>query len=326
MYESLGTAQTKTGENLELAIVMPPHGELAAAAQKLLAHKSRLWQGHMDAALAGETDLLETRFHLALLDGDPIANIMTVERAGVGILGHVFTRPEHRRKGIASQLMARQMDHFRARGGKCLVLGTGFESAPYRIYESFGFRSVRGGFMRYDAVPRDEMEAEWFAPGAAAIVEGRWEHWASTSVLAATRDGSLLRSAQWGVFGVGLLEHPYLNALAQARSGGGAAIRVLQKPTGAAVGAASVQPHDTWPDVWTVDAFVHPAFADRKQELVEALPMPPGLCIAHALPSDAAAVAFWESLGFRASGVIPGLLRIDGASHDVLMLTREVTA
>lgn len=324
MYESLGTATLKTGERVTLAVVMPPHGALARAARALLAHKSPLWQNHLEAALAGKADALETRFYLALAGRTPVANIMTVEYRGVGILGHVYTRPEHRRKGICTQLMARQMEHFRSRGGQCLVLGTGFETPPYRIYESFGFRSLRGGFMRYDAVDPAQFEARWFARGSAEIVPGRWEHWATAAILGATPDGTLLRSARWNVFRVGLLEHPYLAALSESRSGKGAAVRVLQTTTGAAVGVASVQAHGLWPGVWVVDAFTHPNFADRRRNLIEALPLPPGLCLAHTLPDDVAAIAGWEAAGFRRAGVTPGLLRVDGETSDVETLVREV--
>jgi len=323
MYRPLGSATLDTGETVTLAIVMPPHGALAQSARRLLAHKSRLWQLHLDAALAGEADSLETRLHLALLGRTPVANIMTVEHRGVGILGHVFTRPEYRRKGICKQLMARQMEDFRSRGGQCLVLGTGYQTTPYRIYESFGFRSLRGGFMRYDTGDPAAFEARWFAAGDAEIVPGRWEHWATTSILAASPDGTLLRSARWNVFGVGLLEHPYLAALIESRSGSGAAVRVLQTPSGAAVGVASVQAHGVWPSVWIVDAFTHPNFAARKRDLVEALPLPSGLCVAYALPEESASVAFWESVGFRKACIVPGLLRIDGAARDVVTLTRE---
>src|SRR5689334_12172317 len=137
MYEKLGEQTLKTGETLEIGLVTAPDDAHMAGVQDLLGHKGGEWNEHIHAALAGDTDALETRFYLGLLEGRPAANIMTVERHGVGILGHVFTRPEERRKGICQAVMARQMDHFRARDGHVLLLGTGFESPPYWIYHSF---------------------------------------------------------------------------------------------------------------------------------------------------------------------------------------------
>ncbi|HAA73566.1 TPA: hypothetical protein DCE37_00380 [Candidatus Latescibacteria bacterium] len=44
----------------------------------------------------------------------------------VGLFGHVFTKPEERRKGAANALM----EDFRQRGGKALYLGTGYVRFP----------------------------------------------------------------------------------------------------------------------------------------------------------------------------------------------------
>src|SRR5207248_6496886 len=129
----------------------------------LLVHKGSGFEVHMRMALRGETDRLETRYYLGMLEGVPVANVMTVESDGVGILGHVFTRPEHRRKGICQAIMGRLMEDFRQRNGRVLLLGTGFESAPYWIYHSFGFRSLKGGFMRYDAPAAEGFDRNWFA-------------------------------------------------------------------------------------------------------------------------------------------------------------------
>ncbi|HLJ54190.1 MAG TPA: GNAT family N-acetyltransferase [Chthonomonadaceae bacterium] len=151
MLTMLGEERTKAGEALTVEVVTAPDGEYAESIRDLLAHKGPEWELHIRAALDGETDALETRFYLGLLDGRPVANVMTVESLGIGILGHVFTRPEQRRKGICQAIFRRLLQDFGRRDGRVLLLGTGFESAAYWIYHSFGFRSLNGGFMRYDA-------------------------------------------------------------------------------------------------------------------------------------------------------------------------------
>ena len=93
----------------QIGLVTAPEEAHMAGVEDLLGHKGGEWQEHIHAALAGETDSLETRFYLGLLGRDPVANIMTVESRGVGWLGHVYTRPEHRRKGICRAVMGRQM-------------------------------------------------------------------------------------------------------------------------------------------------------------------------------------------------------------------------
>jgi len=74
------------------------------------------------------------------VDGIAVSNVMTVECAGAGILGHVFTREEHRRQGLCQAIFGVLQPHFRQRGGLRLTLDTGFDSPPYWIYHRHGFR------------------------------------------------------------------------------------------------------------------------------------------------------------------------------------------
>src|SRR5438270_825842 len=114
MYERLDTTRLSNGIELELGLVTVPDALLSPSVKDLLAHKGPDWQKHISAALAGETGALETRFYVGIVDGRPAANVMTVERFGIGILGHVYTRPEFRRMGICRAVITHQMDHFRA--------------------------------------------------------------------------------------------------------------------------------------------------------------------------------------------------------------------
>src|SRR5512140_111032 len=109
MVEKLGEEVLTSGELLEICVATAPDAALASGIADLLVHKHAEWQYHIASALRGETDRLETRFYLGLLNGAPVANIMITEQHGIGILGHVFTRPEHRRKGICRAVMTRQM-------------------------------------------------------------------------------------------------------------------------------------------------------------------------------------------------------------------------
>jgi hypothetical protein len=73
---------------------------------------------------------LDVFYYILHRDGVPFTNMMNIEYRGVGLYGHVFTKPEDRQKGAASALMPMLMDDFRARGGKALYLGTGYDSHP----------------------------------------------------------------------------------------------------------------------------------------------------------------------------------------------------
>lgn len=320
MVTKLGDEKLKSGESLEVVAVLGPDAEFADRVGALLAHKGGEWKFHIDSALRGETDGLETRYYLGLLDGVPVGNVMTVESLGIGILGHVFTVPEQRRKGICQAIMGHLMDDFRARGAHVLLLGTGYESPAYWIYHAFGFRSLEGGFMRY-GVAEEPYESRWFTPCAVKTAPFGWRHWPLAGLLGADAGGELLRSAAWRLFGMGNLESPIVRFMKALADGRGTSGVVLETERGAVVGCATIHPTggapNGFPGVWLLDFFTHPNFAGRAAEMVRALKWPEGKVIAYVdtgAPEKAAAL---ESCGFTREGTLRQFLRTGGASHDV---------
>src|SRR5690242_15346887 len=134
MHVEIAMEPLKTGEILRIECLTAPDEERAGQIKSFLAHKPSSYRWHIDAAFAGECDDLETRFYIGLLDGQLVGIIMTVEARGVGILGHVRTREDQRRKGICQAIMSHKMQDFRQRGGHVLLLGTGYQSPAYHIY------------------------------------------------------------------------------------------------------------------------------------------------------------------------------------------------
>lgn len=119
MYTPLAVKPLKTGEPLEIGVVLAPDETCAPLVKPLLGHKPGRFRWHIDCSFEpGRIQGLEPRYYLGLLDHRPICNIMTAEYEGMGILGHVFTVPEHRRKGACNLVMAEQMQDFRQRGGR----------------------------------------------------------------------------------------------------------------------------------------------------------------------------------------------------------------
>lgn len=326
MIEDLGQHQLRNGERIRMAAIQGPEGALGGEVISLLGHKGEEWRAHVTAALAGGCGRLETRFHIAYLSGQAVANVMTVETHGIGILGHVYTKPEHRQKGIAKSLFAATMAHFKQRSGQVLLLGTGFESVPYWLYHGFGFRSLRGGFMRFAA--SEAPETSWFATASAGVVPCDWRHWPQLALLASVPTGEEFRSVAWGLRDIGNLEGPYVAFMHRCAHDPMIRGVVLEGANGAALGAATVTPwslgpdRGAWPGVWLVDAFAHPDHSDRLRDLVSALPCPPGKQMA-LVPSGAAArVDALVSAGFRHEGACPGML--GGASTtDLLLLGRQ---
>ena len=144
MIRTLGRVALTSGERLRVAALEAPAGRYAAAIRHFLEHKGQPWLAHVDLANRGEVDALRTTYYVGLLDRRIVGNVMIVGDGRAGILGHVFTHPAHRRKGICTHLMAAAVADFRQGGSLAMGLGTGYDSPPYHIYASFGFR---GAFM-----------------------------------------------------------------------------------------------------------------------------------------------------------------------------------
>ena len=163
MVESLGLITLKNGEEVEASVVIGPDLDWAPRIGPLLQHKGDPWNWQVAQVLERELDL-EAYFYVLHRDGIPFANIMTIEGAGVGVFGHVWTVPEDRQKGASSRLMALQMEHFADRGGRALFLGTGYDSVAYKMYQRFGFESVepQSGYMSYYTESESDIQRRFF--------------------------------------------------------------------------------------------------------------------------------------------------------------------
>jgi GNAT superfamily N-acetyltransferase len=321
VYTRLGETELTTGERMEIGVVDCPDREWAARVAPLLGHKGPEWSHHIRSALREPLDGLQTLFYLGLVDGTAISNVMIVgtrrPAAACGILGHVFTRPEQRRKGAYGRLMAAQMAHTRQLGYGLLTLGTGFESPPYWIYHRFGFRSIDGvsGRMKWSATP--DAEAAWFRAGETGVRPMRWDDWPALNLLAyrpTEPDEEAPRSTVFRLAGHGSLEGSFLRAWPPLAAGAAAdaaeprpAALTLETEHGAAVGWAIVQPDAAAPgDRWLLDCYVHPDFRAETGRLLAAVPWPAGKAVvAYSGPPDGYRAAALLRAGFEVAAGSP---------------------
>jgi GNAT superfamily N-acetyltransferase len=81
------------------------------------------------------------RFHLALLDGQPVAyGAMIVAPNGMGMIEDLFTLQSARRRGIASTMIAHFDRKLRAAGCTGVFLGAVAEEEAKSLYFNLGFR------------------------------------------------------------------------------------------------------------------------------------------------------------------------------------------
>lgn len=83
------------------------------------------------------------------------------KRGDVGVLSHVYTRPDHRRRGYARQLTEAVLSWFDMTGGRWLVLSTTAEYDEI-LYRKFGFKPLR----RVAWAPHDRLTAVRGSAGA----------------------------------------------------------------------------------------------------------------------------------------------------------------
>jgi GNAT superfamily N-acetyltransferase len=324
MVHTLSKAKLKSGEEMEIVVVVPPDRVYQPKIPSFLAHKGQPWAYHMEQVFGGGTQDLETRFYLGLVDGEPICSIMTSECDGVGILSHVYTKPEHRRKGACDLLMEKQMGDWRRRGGGHMLLTTQCGTPPYRIYHHFGFRSVvpRSGLM--ECASEEDFRARHFAPAPVKVIDYEWTSWPGLNMLCSCPEGKIVRSVSFQLFGPSSFEDPgiilkqSLEQIPQARA------RLLKSDNRAVVGWAFVLPDSRWAGVNLLDFFLHPDFESSAEELLESLDLPAGKCQCYVdVPAPVRTVALHKA-GFRQEAVLRSQLEYEGAATDIAVFSTSV--
>ena len=318
MYKRLSIQTLKTGEPMEIGVVSAPDEAHADQIAPFLGHKGDPWNWHVAKSLKEPLDELETRFYVGKLGGTVITNVMTAEYHRTGLFGHVYTEPEHRRKGAFKLLMAEQVKDFRTRGG-LLLLGTGYDSPAYWIYHSFGFRSLTEGSGLMRTATEEDFEARYFAPGKTSVVEVQWRDWPRLNALFCIREGDFLRSVGWKRYGVSGFEEGFLHQKKALEEDAAYQAKLLESEHGAVVGCATLARDSRWhQDVWLLDTFVHPDFASSAGQLLDALNFPEGKIQCYADSGSTEKMRALEQAGFRQETVFKGQLRTDdGARLDV---------
>ena len=318
MVRQLARVTLKSGERMQCLLVKEPEESWAKDVQRLLVHKRDHVHWHIARSIAGPLDELETRFYLGVIEGEAVGNIMTVEYGGIGILGHVYTLPEQRRKGIASRIMAAQMKDFQERGGRTLTLGTGFDSPPYWIYHGYGFRSIveGSGAMWYWARP-EQAEELWQAAitGAASP---RWQHWPLVNLLCIQPHGDRLRHTARRLWGMRNFEGDYTQYMRDREAKGSSIVaRVLENEAGLVVGWASVEDDPVWGGAAALlDLFMHPVAWHAASDLLAALPLPQKPLFAYT-DQDSPKNDLLHAHGFTQQASWPEWLPVGGARHGV---------
>jgi len=337
VYRKLALETLKSGEVMEVGCVETPDAQWGERVEGALAHKPPIWLYHIHKAVLGETDDLEHHFYIGHLQGDIVTGVMTVEHRRVGILGHVYTDPKHRRKGAYTLLMRHQMDDFRARGGGLLLLGTGYQSPPFRIYESFSFRGIvaESGYMRY--ATEENFEETYYAPGEVAVRPVRWEDWPGANCLTSQPGEDLLRTVAYDGAGQFSFEEKFLLVMQgrerDRRRQAWSALSESERPKaaerprtsqGALVGLALLTPDARFlGGAYLLDLILQANFWGRAGRLLAAVEWPQVKVQCYTDLGCEAKLKALRQAGFKREALLKGQLAWKGEHRDVAIFARS---
>jgi hypothetical protein len=280
MYRGFDHVVLATGERVDVGVVRGPDAEWAERVETLLCHKGDPWNWQNHRVLTTEVGI-ESWFYLLHRGGIPFANCMIAERAGVGMLAHVWTNPQDRGKGACSALMRVLTDDFRSRQGRALFLFTRFDSVAYHIYQRFGFGSVepQSGFMDWYATSSEAFEAAYWKKGTTEIQPVRWAHWPSSLALCMGDSPGVVRCVPLKLIGRQSSQRPFLPLLREEerRQAVGEAPQALvlhNEETTAVVGFTAWDWHPLWDDTCLVDVYCHTNYWDKARNLLASLALP----------------------------------------------------
>jgi GNAT superfamily N-acetyltransferase len=144
-------------------LVIPPAPARWPALEDLLRHKGQPWLTDMARRFVPGVPGAQDAYGLIQSGGQFFASVCINKCGEVGVLGHCYTRPEHRRQGYARRLVETVVSWFDMTGGKWLFLGTTAE-LDEGFYRKFGFLPLR----RMAWAPHDHVTMWRPGRGAAA--------------------------------------------------------------------------------------------------------------------------------------------------------------
>lgn len=294
----------------------------------LLWHKGSPWIEDIGRRLEGKCPGSLDRFWVAC-DGPVMAAQVwyTVSAADprTGLLGHVFTRPEYRRRKLSTRLMAAAMERFAREGGRLMQLFT-YNPDTLPFYERLGFETIRASRVAHAAdwsmrspVGAQGLLDEWFAGRTCRIRPLAPADLPQYCLLYNVEYQTRLKDRAQGI-GLGLeAELSFITSMERIERGKAALCVLDNGQTIAGIGSlvCSDFPHQS--HVGLVDCYTHPGFRAHAGELLEAAlgaTKQLGLEIVYALAVDEPKRDLFAATGFRHLGRLPRHYQADGQWMD----------
>jgi len=188
MVHELRQVTLRNGEAMSVKLVIPPASDYADKLVHFLEHKGDGALRSIRQRLRGDyAGICVDKYFVGEIAGRIAGQLWYgYARSGTGIanFGHVYTEPEHRKKGITHELMAAFREDLDASPVRAVLCGTG---RPWvaAIYAKYGFRPVLEGApagalaLLTKTAPASfaAFEEEYFRAGqAVSVVPGTMAH------------------------------------------------------------------------------------------------------------------------------------------------------
>jgi len=288
----------------------------------LVWHKGSPWVEDIHRRLQGKYAGSHDRFFVAYDGLSPVALAWyTVSEAEprLGLLGHVYTRPEHRRRGLSTRLMETAMAEFARQGGVAVQLFT-YNPETLEFYERLGFETLYASrvmhatdwYLRSPAGSRALIDT-WFGPRACRVRPLAAGDLPQYCLLYNLEYRTRLKDRAQEI-GLGLeAELAFIHCLEKTGQGKAACSVLDNGRTIVGIGSlvACGFPHQG--HVGLVDYYTHPDFSACAGQVTEAAlaeKQRMGLEIVYALCVDEEKRRTFTALGFQHLARLPGHYRV----------------
>jgi len=123
-------------------LIVPPSPARWQAVQELFCHEETSWLGDLRKRLVTGIDGSQDALAVMPESAHALAGACIRRRHDIGVLGHLFTRTDHRLRGHARLLMQTLLSWFDMTGGRWLYVTSPRELVA-GLFEKFGFRLLR---------------------------------------------------------------------------------------------------------------------------------------------------------------------------------------
>jgi GNAT superfamily N-acetyltransferase len=288
----------------------------------LVWHKGSPWVEDIHRRLQGQCAGSRDRFFVGYDGPRPVALVwytVAETEPRLGLLGHVYTRPEHRRRGLATRLMETAMADFARQGGVAMQLFT-YNPETLPFYERLGFETLYASrvmhaadwYLRSPAGSKALIDG-WFAPRACRVRPLAAGDLPQYCLLYNLEHRTRLKDRAQEI-GLGLeAELAFIHSLEKGRQGKAACLALDNGRTIVGSGglAACGFPHQS--HVGLFDYYTHPGFSGSAGQLAEAALAERqrlGLEIVYALCVDEEKGRTFAALGFEHLARLPGHYRV----------------